>query len=478
MNPLTALVLAGSLVRLALAGLIGLGIDESYMVASGRHFAWGYFDHPPLSWWLAAGAAHLAGTDAAIVVRLPFIVLFALSTLLMARLGTELSGPRAGFLAALAFNLAPVFGVTTGGWVLPDGPLTASLLAAALCLIRALEGRDTRWWLATGLMAGLALLSKYSAGLIIAGAFAAMAFTPRWRPWLAKPQPWFAGAVAVALFAPVLIWNAEHGWASFAFQGGRAVAARLHPFGSLAVLAGAAAFLLPWIWLGLMAAWWRAFRDGPDHPLAWLLAWLAAGPILLFAVVALWSRQVLFHWSMPGYLFLFPGLGALLAAWRPSRARRWAVATACLLGAVTAVAVTEVRLNWLAILRPGLDPGFQALDLTPLRTVLAARGLLGHPVAALSWSDAGKIDYALGGDPPVICLNRDAREYGVRPAPAPPLGQDVLVVGLRRDEARVRAQAAPLFAALEPLSPAMVPLPGRGAVPITLFLGHTLKHMP
>jgi 4-amino-4-deoxy-L-arabinose transferase-like glycosyltransferase len=478
MRPLAALVLAGSAVRLGLAAAIGLGVDESYMVASGRHFAWGYFDHPPLSWWLASGVAHLAGSEADMVVRLPFILLFALSTLLMARLGTELAGERAGVLAALAFNLAPVFGVTTGGWVLPDGPLTAALLAAALCLIPALEGRGTRWWLATGLMAGLALLSKYSAILVMAGAVAAMAATPRWRHWFARPQPWLAGLLALATFSPVLAWNAGHGWASFAFQGGRAAAARLHPFGPLAVLAGAAAFLLPWIWFGLLAGWWQSFRDGPDRPVAWLLAWLASGPILLFAIVALWSRQVLFHWAMPGYLFLFPALGARLATWPPVRARRWAAATTLLLATVIAIAVSEVRLNWLAAFRPGLDPGFQALDLTPLRGALAARGLLGQPVAALSWADAGKIDYALGGAPQVLCLNRDAREYGVLPGPERLLGRDILIVAPHRDPARVRAEYAPLFASLEALDPAQVPLPGRGSVSIPLFLGHTLQHWP
>ena len=115
-----------------MAAAIGLGIDESYMVAAGRTLRLGYFDHPPASWWLAAGSAHLFGSESGVVVRLPFILLFALSTWLMYRLGTALFGARAGLWAAVALNLAPVFGVTTGGWVLPDGPLTCALLGAAL----------------------------------------------------------------------------------------------------------------------------------------------------------------------------------------------------------------------------------------------------------------------------------------------------------------------------------------------------------
>ena len=59
-----------------------------------------------------------------------------------------------------------MFGVTTGTWVLPDGPLDCALLAATLALMRALSATGRRallWWLACGLFAGLALFSKYSA---------------------------------------------------------------------------------------------------------------------------------------------------------------------------------------------------------------------------------------------------------------------------------------------------------------------------
>ena len=72
-------------------------------------------------------------------MRLPFIALFALSTWLMYRLGTAIADARAGLWAAVLLNLSPVFGVTTGTWVLPDGPLDCALLGAALCLVRALE---------------------------------------------------------------------------------------------------------------------------------------------------------------------------------------------------------------------------------------------------------------------------------------------------------------------------------------------------
>ena len=100
--------------RLAFGASLGLGVDESYMVAAGRVLSLGYYDHPPAAWWLSWGAAHLFGSEAPIVVRLPFIALSALSTWLMYRLGAVLAGGRAGLWAAVLLNLSPVFGVTTG----------------------------------------------------------------------------------------------------------------------------------------------------------------------------------------------------------------------------------------------------------------------------------------------------------------------------------------------------------------------------
>src|SRR5215469_1226608 len=148
-----ALILTTFAARVLFAASLGLGIDESYMVAAGRKLQLSYFDHPPLAWWMAWGAAHLTGSESAFVVRLPFIALFALTTWLMYRLTAALFDPEAGLWAAVVLNLAPVLGITAGTWVLPDGPLFAALLGVLFCLIHALHSDDRAgwgWWLGTG----------------------------------------------------------------------------------------------------------------------------------------------------------------------------------------------------------------------------------------------------------------------------------------------------------------------------------------
>ena len=169
------------------------------MVAAGRHLQLSYFDHPPLAWWMARGASWLAGSEAGLVVRTPFILTFGLTTWLLYRLTSMLFSPRAGLFAAVALNLSPVFGITTGRWVLPDGPLVCALLAGALRFqhaLRAERPNSLLYWVAAGVAAGLALLWKYSAVLILGGALLFLLTDPVQRRWLARPGPYVAAGVA------------------------------------------------------------------------------------------------------------------------------------------------------------------------------------------------------------------------------------------------------------------------------------------
>jgi 4-amino-4-deoxy-L-arabinose transferase-like glycosyltransferase len=486
-SPILVLILLSTLLRLGFGWVLGLGVDESYMVAAGRTLSLGYFDHPPASWWLSWGAAHLSGSEAPIVVRLPFILLFALSTWLMFRLGTEVADTRAGFYAALLLNLSPVFCVTTGTWVLPDGPLDCALLAATLALIHALPATGRRallWWLACGLFAGLALFSKYSALLWLGGAFVYLLTSRAHRHWLVQPAPWLAIALAALICAPVAVWNARHGWASFAFQGERAIGLRFHPLGPLIVLAGEALFVLPWIWIPMLRAGLGALRRGRNEWRGWLLCCLAAPPVLGFALVAAWSSQrVLFHWAAPGYLMLFPLLGQVVARGQGWLPRRALIATAGFVVLALAVVSTQVRLDWLG---PAIaaattrDPDLDGIDWTSLRSQLAARDLLAQPglvVGAANWRDGGKIAYALGPEITVLCLNRDARQFGFATDPARFIGDDVLLLVLDHPDAAL-ARLATLFDRIDTLPPATITLRGRVLASVSVLRGSHLRAWP
>ena len=480
------LLIIGTLaLRLVFAAGIGLGIDESYMVATGRQLQLSYFDHPPIAWWLSWAAARLAGSDATIVVRLPFIALFVLSTVLMYRVTAALFNKRAGLAAAAVLNAAPVLGLTAATWVLPDGPLMTALLGAVACLTRALpaQGRAAwGWWLATGICAGLALSSKYSAVLTILGTLVFLASEPISRRWLLRPQPYLAGLAAIIMFLPALIWNALHGWISFAFQGGRA-GGHFFPLGPAAALAGAALYFLPWIWLPLIGCAVDALRRGPIDRDRWLLLCLAAPPILFFTVISLWSR-ILPHWTAPGYLMLVPLLGdAIARRWSESRRiRRVVIATGMFVVFGTGIFVAAVRCDWLVIVLAHFpsaqDPTMAVIDWTPLRDALAQRGLLDRPglvVGATRWLDAGKIGYALGGRVRTLCLCADPHEYGIIAPLADYAGSDVLIIAPHTRVGEITTRFGSFFQSIEELAPATLLYNGHPALTLPLYLGHRLR---
>lgn len=501
MSPLFWLIIATTLARLVMAWALGLGIDETYMVAASHHLALSYFDHPPISWWLTHAAMALTGSDAPVVVRLPFILLFALTTWMMARVTAALfQSERAGFWAALILNLSPVYGVTTGGWVLPDGPLDCALMGFLWFSLRAVgllpSRRPSADWFLAGLCAGLAMLSKYNGALVLLGLPIYLATSRDGRRWLARPEPWLAGLLSLLVFLPVILWNAEHHWASFAFQGDRAGGLRFQPWQPFVVWAGEALFVLPWIWVPLILLWLRALRRGPAEPIGWLLALLAATPILLFALVSVWSsRHILYHWSAPGTLMLFPLLGAEVArrlsaqSAAPAGARRLrraihATIAFVVLGLV--LAGSEMRLNWLTALfgphlfKHGSDIA-GGVDWTGLEPSLAARGLLQRPglvVAVAGWSEAGKVAYALHGRYPVVVLAADSREFGIIAPANRFIGHPMLILVRGGPEPALLARFAPLFTHITPEPPIALRFAGYPLLTLSVFSAQGFKGLP
>ena len=478
-----AAIIAGTLlIRLLLSMALGLGIDESYMVAAGRRLQLSYFDHPPLAWWLTWGVAHVFGSEDPVVVRLPFMLLFAGSSWLLFSLTARVGSERAGIWAVLAFNAAPVFGLSTGTWVLPDGPLTVALLGLMLCLVRATESDRTaawRWWLGVGLCGGLALLSKYTAVLVLVGVAMAFVSHPAQRRWLIRPQPWAAMLLILLLLMPVIVWNAEHHWASIAFQGRRGLGHRWQPFAPLAALLGEALFLLPWIWVTMMVALASALGRRLVWP-TWLLAAAGLPAIALFALVGIWSaKPILFHWAAPGYLMLLPLLGIQLERWStswPRLVRGVSMATAGLVISGLTLVGSEVRWNWMSTLdrdfQNGADPDLSAVDWKSLAVDLAARPPFS--LATLNWHDAGKLSYAVGRHIPVICLGDDPRQFGILNPAASHDGEDILVL-VAGPNANVRGRKlGSLFCAVEPQAPLTLLHNGKPAMQIAVFLGRGL----
>jgi len=281
--------------------------------------------------WIRAGTALAGPSPFGVRLLAPFAA--AAGTLLLAQAAEDLlPGRRVGLAAAVLLNATLLFGVGAVSMT-PDTPVLLFWTATLWALARLLASRRGAWWLAAGAAAGLALDSKYTALLLAPAVLLWLLATPALRPWLRRPHPWAAAALALALFAPVLLWNAGHGWASFAKQGGRTGAwtpsHALQYVGEL--IAGQIGLATPLVAVlcgaGVVLAMRQTCRRDPGRrdPAWTLLAAFTVLPSLVFLQHALGDR-VQANWPA----IVYPA-AAIAAAGLGGRWRRW-FAPAAVLG--------------------------------------------------------------------------------------------------------------------------------------------------
>ncbi|MBR0756725.1 glycosyltransferase family 39 protein [Bradyrhizobium jicamae] len=271
--------------RLIYAGVLDLRTDEAYYWTWSKESVLSFLDHPPMiAWFIRFGTAIFGDTN--IGVRLGGIVAMAVTQLLLADIVRRVTrnNVRAVIVAVLMPEAALYYGLLMAK-VAPDTALIPFAVAMLWSLVRLVQSDDGRWWLAAGLFAGLSLLSKFTA-VMLAPAVLAFALVPDWRwRWLRSPYPYLAVVIAAAVFSPVLIWNAQHDWASFRFQAVRAVAVHEFSFRTVGEYIGmqfglVGFVLLPVVLSGVSLTAWRGYRK--REPVAILLSTAVIVPFLYF----------------------------------------------------------------------------------------------------------------------------------------------------------------------------------------------------
>ena len=221
-------VLALVALRLVAAAWTPLTFDEAYYWMWSQHLAGGYYDHPPaVAYVIRAGTMILGDTE--LGVRLVSILLALPMSFAVYRAAAILfGGIRVAATATILLNVTLMAAVGTL-IVTPDAPLLVASSFVLFYLAKVLETGRGAWWLAVGAAVGAALLSKYTALFFGPAILIWLVAVPKLRRWLISPWPYLGGLVALAVFAPVILWNADHQWVSFLKQFGRARIENFNP---------------------------------------------------------------------------------------------------------------------------------------------------------------------------------------------------------------------------------------------------------
>ncbi|RIK96586.1 MAG: glycosyl transferase [Proteobacteria bacterium] len=347
----TVIVLALVALRLLAAALTPLAFDEAYYWMWSQHLAGGYYDHPPMVALVIRAGTLIAG-DSEFGVRLVSILLALPMSFAVYRATDILFGSeRAAATAAILLNVTLVVAVGTI-IVTPDAPLMVASAFVLLFLAKVLSDGRGVWWLAVGAAVGAALLSKYTALFFGVTILAWVVAVPKLRRWLVSPWPYLGFLVTCAMIAPVVAWNAEHGWVSFAKQFGRARfdGLTLRFIGEL--IPAQMAFATPPVFLlGAMGLAALLTRRGGPRP-ARLLISLTLWPILIYFVVHSLHSHIEANWLAPVYpaFAIAAAVAAHEVAWSPrwQRAADLSRRFALPVGVVMLVAlIVQANTGWL-----------------------------------------------------------------------------------------------------------------------------------
>src|SRR5271167_5023714 len=249
--------------RLLYAGSVELLPEETYYWNYSQHLDFGYLDHPPMvAWLIRLGTIVFGQTEFG--VRAGAICCGAITAAFVYGLARNLFDEACALAAVLAAQTLPFF-FLSGFLMTPDAPLTAAWAASLYYLERALiVQRPGAWWRA-GICLGLGMISKYSIALLAPVTLAFMLWDPKSRRWWRHSEPYVAALLALAVFSPVIVWNAQHDWASFAFQTSRRLA-EAPQFALHKLIASALVLITPTGVLAVAVALVSAHRGADGDP--------------------------------------------------------------------------------------------------------------------------------------------------------------------------------------------------------------------
>ena len=291
--------------EIILARRVELFFDEAYYWVWAQHLSPGYLDHPPFVAWIIYISTSILGKTE-LGVRIPFIVLSSLTTILVYYLAYEiLRNKKMAFWSAFYVRLLPLFNIV-GILAIPDNPLFFFWTLYAIITYRAIKSGEKKFWYYAGVVFGFSLLTKYFGFFLPLITFFFIFLTNR--KLLFKKEIYFSHLIGFLMFLPNILWNLSHGFASFKFQLSHGFMSGGHTFYNLRFLAEALLItvsplaLFASIW-GIILGLYRGLLRKEKRFL--YISLYSFIPFMTFFLTSLKSRPEA-HW--PFISFIFTGI--------------------------------------------------------------------------------------------------------------------------------------------------------------------------
>ena len=352
--------------RLIYLGQAELLPEEAYYWNYSQHLDIGYLDHPPMVAWLIWLGTSIFGQNE-FGVRVGAFGCWIVTSFFVYRLTRNLFDKSSALVAVLLVQALPYF-FSVGFLMTPDAPLVA-FWSGALCFAAyaLLNERRAAWW-GVGVCLGLGMISKYSIGVLGPAMFLFLLLDSRSRRWLLRWEPYAAALIAALIFSPVIVWNFQHGWASFGFQSTRRLSA--HADFSLHELIGSILVLLTPT--GILAALLLLFRsnaiasvnDVTAKRRALFIRIFTLVPLAVFVAFSL-RHRVQLNWTGPLWVAMLAPIAQSI--WSPPGAR-WLprlLHAAWMPSILVVVVLYAAGLHYLVLGLPGIGYS-QQIQLVPV----------------------------------------------------------------------------------------------------------------
>lgn len=304
------LIVIATITRAVAATAVDLGNDEVYYRMYAQYLQWNYFDHPPIVGWLIRASTFNLHLDNEFFIRFGAIASSALTTWILYVCGKRLIDDYTGFLAALIYTATLYGSIIAGTFILPDSPQLVFWSAGLYILIQLadetiIDKAKRKQALLFGIVAGLAMLCKIHAVFLWLGFLLWIIFYNR--KWLKEPVLYFSGLISILIFLPVIKWNIDNHFITYLYHSERVnVSGASFNAGSFFSFTGGQIFYYnPIIFILIVIATIAAFRNRIDLSSPQKSILLFCGlPLIIIAFIISLFRDVLPHWTGPGYMSL------------------------------------------------------------------------------------------------------------------------------------------------------------------------------